>query len=43
MRVGTYTRRSNKDIIVDSLKYSQQNKGLEIFAFVAMTKHIHLS
>ena len=42
MWVDIFTRKAYKDIIVDSLKYCQQNKGLEIYAFVIMTNHIHL-
>jgi REP element-mobilizing transposase RayT len=29
-------------IIVDSLKYSQEKKGLEIFGYCIMSSHIHL-
>jgi len=28
--------------VIDSLRYSQENKGLEIYAFVIMSNHIHL-
>jgi REP element-mobilizing transposase RayT len=28
--------------IIESLKYCQQNTGLEIFAFVIMPSHIHM-
>jgi putative transposase len=31
-----------RDIIIDSLIYCQQNKGLNIFAYVIMSNHIHL-
>ncbi len=31
-----------REVIIDSLKYSQKEKGLVIFAFVIMKNHIHL-
>jgi len=39
---GVFTRRQYKDILVDSLKYCQKEKGLEIFAWCLMTNHFHL-
>lgn len=40
--VDVFTRNEYRDILVDSLKYCQQYKGLKIFAWVIMTNHIHL-
>ncbi|MCB0696035.1 MAG: transposase [Chitinophagaceae bacterium] len=40
--VDVFTRNEYADIIVDSLKYCRKNKGLEIFAWVIMSNHIHL-
>ncbi|WP_425392406.1 REP-associated tyrosine transposase [Ekhidna sp.] len=40
--VDIFTRPVYKNIIVDSLKYCQKNKGLELFAWVLMTNHLHL-
>jgi len=37
-----FTRKIYRDIIIDSLKYCQKNKGLEIYAYVIMSNHIHL-
>jgi REP element-mobilizing transposase RayT len=37
-----FTRKRYKDIVVDSLKYCQQEKGLELFSWVLMSNHIHL-
>ena len=37
-----FTRREYADIIVNSLKYCREHKGLEIFAWVIMSNHIHL-
>lgn len=31
-----------KGIIVDSLAYCQENKGLEIYAWCIMSNHLHL-
>jgi len=40
--VDIFTRKECKDIIVDSLKYCNKNKGLSIHAYVIMSNHIHL-
>jgi REP element-mobilizing transposase RayT len=40
--VDIFTRKVYRDIVIDSLKYCQTNKGLEIYAFVIMSNHIHL-
>ena len=40
--IDIFTRKVYRDIVVDSLRYCQQNKGLEIFAFVVMSNHVHL-
>lgn len=40
--VDVFTRPAYKQVIIDSLKYCQQNKGLEIYAFCLMTNHLHL-
>lgn len=40
--VDIFSRKSYRDIIIDSLKYCQKNKGLVIFAYVIMSNHIHL-
>ncbi len=37
-----FTRSDYRDIVIDSLGYCQQNKGLEIYAYVIMSNHIHL-
>ncbi|GAA3977997.1 REP-associated tyrosine transposase [Hymenobacter antarcticus] len=37
-----FTRPHYKDIIIDSLRYCQANKGLELFAYCLMTNHLHL-
>ncbi|MDQ3395658.1 MAG: transposase [Bacteroidota bacterium] len=40
--VDVFTRRTYVDIILDNLKYCQENKGLEIYAWVIMSNHCHL-
>ena len=39
--VDIFTRPVYKQIIVDSLKYCQANKGLDIYAWVLMSNHLH--
>ena len=40
--VDLFTRKVYRDIVIDSLKFCQGNKGLEIYAFVIMSNHIHI-
>jgi REP element-mobilizing transposase RayT len=40
--IDIFTRQVYKDIILQNLRYCQQNKGLTIFAFVIMSNHIHM-
>jgi len=40
--VDVFTRNEYKNVLIDSLKYCQEQKGLEIFAWCVMTNHIHL-
>lgn len=40
--VDVFTRPSYKDAIIDSLKHCINKKGLNVFAYVIMTNHIHL-
>jgi len=32
-----------KEIVIDSLRFSQKEKGMEIIAWCIMTNHVHLS
>jgi hypothetical protein len=34
--VDVFTRKENKDVIINNLKYCQVHKGLKIYAFVIM-------
>jgi REP element-mobilizing transposase RayT len=40
--IDLFTRQSHKKTIIDSLKYCQKEKGLEIYAYVIMPSHLHL-
>ncbi|MGW8123477.1 REP-associated tyrosine transposase [Roseivirga echinicomitans] len=40
--VDLFTRPEYKDILIKSLQYCMENKGLHVHAFVIMTSHIHL-
>jgi REP element-mobilizing transposase RayT len=40
--IDIFTRKIYRDIVIDSLRFCQQNKDLEIFAFVVMSNHLHL-
>ena len=41
--VDLFSRQLYRDIVIDSLSYCQKNKGLEIYAWVIMSNHIHLA
>jgi REP element-mobilizing transposase RayT len=40
--VDIFTRQVYRDIVIDSLRFCQRTKGLEIYAYVIMSNHIHL-
>jgi putative transposase len=40
--VDVFIRKRYKDIIIESLQYCQANKGLQVFAYVIMSSHLHL-
>ncbi|MGB0807143.1 MAG: REP-associated tyrosine transposase [Salibacteraceae bacterium] len=40
--VDIFTRKENRDIVIENLKYCNENKGLEIYGYVIMSNHIHL-
>jgi REP element-mobilizing transposase RayT len=40
--VDVFTRLNHKMTIVDSLRYCQKHKGLEIYAYVLMPSHLHM-
>jgi len=40
--IDVFTRRLYNDLIIENLAWCQQNKKLNIYAYVIMTNHIHL-
>jgi REP element-mobilizing transposase RayT len=40
--IDVFTRKAYRDIVIDSLRFCQEKKGLEIYAYVIMSNHIHL-
>ena len=40
--VDVFTRRIYRDIVLDSLTYCRQNKGLELYGYVIMSNHVHI-
>ncbi len=40
--IDVFTRTEYKDILIDSLKFCQKEKGLVIYAWCIMTNHLHL-
>ena len=40
--IDVFTRNEYKDILLDSLRYCHQEKGMEIYAWCIMSNHVHL-
>ena len=40
--VDVFSRKSYRDIVINSLDYCRKEKGLMIYGYVLMTNHIHL-
>jgi putative transposase len=40
--IDVFIRDIYKQIVIESLAYCQQNKGLQVYAYCVMTSHIHL-
>ena len=40
--LDVFTRKNHRDILIESLKYCQKEKGLIIYAYVIMSNHIHM-
>ncbi len=40
--IDVFTRKEYKDILLESWKYCQARKGLEIYGWVIMPSHVHL-
>ncbi|MGV3586389.1 MAG: transposase [Adhaeribacter sp.] len=41
--IDVFTRREFKDLVIESLKFCQKEKGLEIYAWCIMSNHLHLA
>jgi REP element-mobilizing transposase RayT len=40
--IDVFSRPNHKSVIIDSLKYCQEFKGLEIYGWCLMTNHLHM-
>lgn len=40
--IDVFSGKKYRDIVIDSLRYCQQEKGLELYGFVIMSNHIHM-
>lgn len=40
--IDVFTRNEYKDVLIESLKYCQKQKGLLLYAYCIMTNHVHL-
>ncbi len=40
--LDVFTRLRQKYVIIDSIKYCQKHKGLEVYAYCIMSNHIHM-
>jgi REP element-mobilizing transposase RayT len=40
--MDVFTRKSYKDVVIDSLNYCIKNKGMLVYGYVIMSNHIHL-
>jgi REP element-mobilizing transposase RayT len=40
--LDVFIRREYRDIFLDSIRFCQKNKGLEICAYVIMSSHVHM-
>ena len=40
--IDIFFRKKYQDVIMESLKYCQENKGFQVFGYVILTNHVHL-
>jgi putative transposase len=40
--LDVFVRAEYRDIFLDSIRYCQKNKGLEVYAYCIMSSHIHM-
>ena len=41
-QIDVFTRQTYKDVIIESLDYCIQNKGMILYGYVIMSNHIHM-
>ena len=40
--IDVFTRKNHRDAIIESIKYCQKEKGLNVFAYCVMSNHLHM-
>ena len=40
--IDIFIRHEYKEVLLASIRYCQKNKGLEVYAWVIMTSHVHM-
>ncbi len=40
--IDIFTRQIYRDVVIESFKYAIEHKGMQVFAFVIMSNHIHI-
>lgn len=40
--IDVFTHKNHKDVIIDSLRFCIQNKGLNLYTYCLMTNHLHM-
>jgi putative transposase len=40
--IDVFTRKEYKDILIESLKHCQKERGLQIYSWCVMSNHVHL-
>ena len=40
--IDVFTRLGQKEVLIESLKYCQKHKGLEIYSYCIMPSHLHM-
>jgi putative transposase len=40
--IDVFTRKDYRDILLDSIRFCQRDKGLEVYSWCIMSNHVHL-
>ena len=40
--LDVFIRQEYRDVFLDSIRYCQKNKGLEVYAYCVMSSHVHM-